>query len=220
MYKNYMNKLRVLIIFMTIFSSTGATGGTPEQRFWKWFEKNQAKVFNFEVDRERIFDKLSGEMKKVNPDLTFEFGPVMKNGVREFVISAGGIKTAFSFVESLYNSAPKLDKWKIVKFRPRRIPLNDIEYGGKSISVKDVHFQMFKDGAKVGIVLFFNGYNEKEHDIFGNIGFLLLDEALGEFDIETKVGFIEFHNRESKLFQGARPLSQLSSTFDNYINSK
>lgn len=64
-------------------------------------------LFHFETDQEKTFDKLSAELKKANPDLTFEFGPV-ENGKREFVISAAGIKTAFPYVESLFNSAPKL----------------------------------------------------------------------------------------------------------------
>jgi len=215
-----MNKLKLVIIIMTIFSFSNVFGASPEQKFWKWFESHEGMLFDFERDRENIFDELSVEMNKVNPDLTFEFGPVNGNGKREFVISAGGIKKSFPSVELLFSTSPNLDRWEFIKYRPRRSPLNDLDYGGKSIASKDVDFKMFKDGEKVGIVLFLDGYNEKEHDTYGNLGYLFLDEALGEYDMETKVGFIEFHGRASKYFEGSRPLSELADDFDYYFNSK
>ena len=192
-------------------------GGTPEAKFWQWFEKHEDMLFNFEKDQETVFDQLNRAMEKVHPDLTFEFSPVLTNGKREFVISAGGIKQAFTKVEALYAAAPELNRWEFIKFRPRRSPLHDLNYGDKSISANDVHFKMFKDGEKVGLVLFLDGYNDQEHEIYGNIGYLFLDEALGEYDVETKVGFIEFHSRESHLFEGSRSLPDLPAAFDNYF---
>ena len=192
-------------------------GGTPEERFWKWFEQNDDMLFDFERDRDVVFDKLASAMGKVHPDLTFEFSPVRENGTREFVISAGGIKAAFPVVETLFDAAPVLKNWLFVKYRPRRYPLNDLQYGGKSIAAEDVHYKMFKDGGKVGLVLFFDGFEEVENQVYQNMGYLFLDEALGEYDIETKVGFIEFRNRESEEFEGARPLLELPVHFDEYF---
>ena len=158
-------------------------------------------------------------MNKVNPDLTFEFGPVDARGKREFVISAGGIKSAFPSVEYLYKSAPKLSRWHFIKYRPRRSPLNDIEYGGKTIKAANVQYNLYKDGDKLGIILFFADYSEKEKDVFGNIGYLLLDEALGEYDMETRVGFIEFHGHESKQYSNAKSLATLAENFDDYFKN-
>lgn len=215
-----MSYLTRAILIMSIFSVSSAFGATPETRFWKWFQKNEEVLFNFEEDRENIFDALGSEMRKVNQDLTFEFGPITEDGRREFVISAGGIKAAFPSVESLAASAPDLEKWIFVKYRQRRNPLNDLEFGGVHVAANEVHFQMFKDGEKVGIVLFLEGQNDAQSDIYTSIGYLMLDEALGEFDIETKVGFIEFHNRDSEYFEGARLLSELPEAFDNYFEGQ
>jgi hypothetical protein len=175
-----MKILKGLLTIMIILSFTKAFAGSPEQTFWKWFEKNQNMLFNFEEDREAIFDKLSSVMHKVHSDLTFEFSPVFENGTREFVISAGGIKKAFPAVESLYDSAPQLQRWKFIKFRPRRNPINNVSFGNKTIAAKDVYYKMFKDEEKIGLLVFINGYNEKEHNTYANIGYLFLDEALGE----------------------------------------
>jgi hypothetical protein len=65
-----------------------------QHRFWKWFIAHEAELFDFEADQERIFDTLARQLAQVHPNLTFEFGP--KTDHREFVISAGGIREAFS----------------------------------------------------------------------------------------------------------------------------
>jgi hypothetical protein len=215
-----MNMGRGLILIMSLFTFSSAFGGPPEQQFWKWFEKNEKMLFDFEKDRENVFDILSKQIEKVHPDLTFEFSPVKEDGKREFVISAGGVKKAFPAVEALFDSAPNLARWQFIKYRQRRQPLNDLEYGGKSVKAQDVRYAMYKDGEKVGIVLFFDGYNDSEKNVFGNIGYLFLDEALGELDIETKVGFIEFHGRDSRQYENSRPLEELAENFDAYLLGK
>src|SRR5258705_9521609 len=103
-----------------LFGGKAETAST-EGFFWKWFIKNERRLFEFDTAQEKIFGELSKELKKVHGDLTFEFGPV-QDGKREFVLSAGGIKSAFPSVESLYAKAPPLPRWVWVKYRPRRIP--------------------------------------------------------------------------------------------------
>ena len=40
---------------MAILSFTKVFAGSPEKTFWKWFEKNQDMLFNFEENRESVF---------------------------------------------------------------------------------------------------------------------------------------------------------------------
>lgn len=201
------------------FSIFGANASSSEAKFWSWFTKNERRLFEFETDREKIFDELARTMKQVNPDLTFEFGPI-QNGRREFVISAGGISSAFPAVESLHDKAPSLPRWVWVKYRPRRIPLNDLHYEGKEIKADEVSYLLAKDENKVGIVLFFDGYNDDEKKTFAQIGYLFLDEALGEYAVETRVGFVEFHGRDSKYFPQSHPLRELPAHFDEHFGRK
>ena len=201
----------------TLFGTSAHAGS--EETFWKWFAANEARLFSFEKNQEAIFDELGKQMSRVNSDLTFEFGPVT-DGKREFVISAGGIKKSFPAVEALYSKAPSLSRWAWVKFRPRRLPLNDLEYGGKKVRTDDVRYLLAKDGDKVGIVLFFDGYSENEKNIYGQIGYLFLDEALGEYAVETEVGFIEFQSHESKYFSNSSPLRDLPAHFDEYLERR
>lgn len=201
------------------FSIFGAKASSSEDAFWKWFVKNEQRLFEFEVDQETIFDELTRMMKQVNSDLTFEFGPV-REGKREFVVSAGGIKSAFPAVEALHDKAPTLPRWVWVKYRPRRLPLNDLEYGGKEIKADDVNYLLAKDGDKVGVVLFFDGYNVEDKKTFAPIGYLFLDEALGEYAVETQVGFIEFQGRDSRYFSQSHPLKELPGQFDEHFGRK
>lgn len=191
----------------------GFNSKTPEQQFWNWFEKNQEMIFSFEKDRDNVFNKLAIQMKKVNEDLTFEFGPISKEGNREFVISADGIIKSFPSVEKLFKSAPQLKKWTIIKFRPRRKPMT-VNFGGIEVKPADVNCQLFKDNGKVGVMLFFKGFNSDEENSFSRIGYLILDQAIGEYDVETKVGFIEFSSQDSKYFENSFPLLELPSRFD------
>src|SRR6266404_9069287 len=128
---------------------------TPED-FWKWFQSNEDALFNVEKNREQMFDKLGTEMHKVNPSLTFEFGPI-EDGKREFVISADGIKEAFPQVEALYAAAPPLPRWKFVRFRPRRKPM-DVNYGGVSVRAASVTVQLVRNGQVADAIVFIPNY--------------------------------------------------------------
>jgi hypothetical protein len=201
---------------MRFFRSKRKNTRSPEAEFWRWFQSNESRLFEFDRDLEAVFDDLSQAMRKVNPDLTFEFSPVRDNGKREFVISAGGIKAAFPAVEALFVAAPVLDRWEWIKFRPRRREVTDIEFSDRTIPHSEVHYLMAKDGDKVGLVLFFEDFSDDDRSTFGNIGYLYLDQILGEYAVETQVGFIEVRSRESQHFDQARPLSELQEHFDEY----
>lgn len=191
---------------------------SPESTFWDWFAQNERSLYSFEADQEPVFDRLAAALQRVHPSLTFEFGPVEGDGRREFVISADGLREAFSAVERLHAAAPVMPRWQWVKFRPRREPM-DLEIGGRSIRAGDVRYLLFsdEDRDKVGILLFMPGYTEAEHNVFGQAGFLLLDNVLGEYDIETRVGAIDFQSPDSQHFARSKPLSELAEHFDQYF---
>jgi hemoglobin-like flavoprotein len=191
---------------------------TKEQLFWDWFAKEEESLFNFETDQERVFGALAFALANVSPELTFEIGP-KADGVREFVISAGGIKAAFSAVETLALVAPPLPRWRVVEFRQRRDPLIPLEFGGKTVDPSSVQFSLLTNGEELGLYLFFDGYDEKEKAVWGQIGYLFLDQALGEYDVETKVGLIEFHRPDAPQDAARYPLRQLPKLFDEKFES-
>ncbi len=187
-----------------------------ESAFWRWFQANEAMVFDFEKDQEHIFDQLQKQLHKVHPDLTFEFGP-QQDGKRAFVISAGGIKDAFPAVIALADAAPALPRWKITRFRPRRNFQSPVTLNGLTVSPQQVQFTIEPDGEKVGLTLFIEGYTPADNAKYAGVGYLMLDQALGEYDVETRVGGIEFKERlaASKLMK--QPFSSLPQSFDSMV---
>jgi len=186
---------------------------TAQQDFWNWFTKHEPDLFDFEKDREKIFDQIASELAKVDPDLTFEIGP--KEPTRDFVISAAGIRRAFPAVVALSTTAPRLARWKIIAFRPRRPPMT-IELGDHCIDPDAVFFSLTDDGKLVGVSLFIPGLISSEI-VFKQIGYLLLDEALGEYDVETKIGLIEMLAPESRQRGDRYPFRELAKHFDQAI---
>jgi len=187
-------------------------------RFWKWFIEHEELLFSLdcecESERERVFDQLVSALQRVHQDLTFEFGPLSES--RQFVISAAGLKRAFPAVINLVQAAPTLSRWRIIPFRPRRNPINAIQINEKRIDPADVQFSLLDNGANAGIYLFIPGFMESDVD-FKQIGYLFLDETLGEYDVETNLGLIKMMAPEARTAGERHPLVQLSALFDQLV---
>src|SRR5437764_14015749 len=121
---------------------------TAQEEFWNWFIRHEEGLFTFdpnnETEREKLFDRLATELQNVHPNLTFEFGP--NEPRREFVISADGNKHAFAAVALLVNSAPPLDRWRVIAFRPRRPVSNVVQFRASRVDPKDVQFSLLDNG--------------------------------------------------------------------------
>ncbi len=191
---------------------------SKEDAFWKWFRTNEARLFDFEKDQEKVFGELTDEIKKVHPDLIFEFGP-KENGKRDFVVSADGIKNAFPAVIALADKAPSLERWIILKFRQRGDPTVNMEINGERIKSDQFKFTIEPDGQKAGITLYIDGYDQSRHDLFARSGFILLDNCLGEYDMETNVGFVEFKPAAEPSKLTKQPLSALPEIFDKFTKA-
>ena len=191
---------------------------TVQSEFWAWFRNHEAELFDFdarrEAERDELFDRLAVELRKVDPGLTFEFSP--PGSVREFVISAAGIKSVFPAVVRLADAAPILERWRITAFRPRRMPINSIEINGKCIHAKHVRCSLLDNGKIAGLRLLIPGFREDDVDL-KQIGYLLLDEALGEFDVEMRLGLIEMRSPEASTGLKSFPLAELPALFDRLV---
>ena len=188
---------------------------SKQREFWKWFRKHENQLMDIERDRERIFDQVGEQLKKVDENLTFEFGP--KRPRREFIISAGGIRRAFREVSALVAAAPPLEHWQVMAFRPRRWPPNVIEFAGKRVRPEDVQFTLLNNGKTTGIYLFLPGFSEGDKDL-KQIGYLILDDALGEYDVETRLGLIKMLPPEAETDGNRYPLSELPVQFDQLVS--
>ncbi|MFP2956396.1 hypothetical protein ACLEPN_00825 [Myxococcus sp. 1LA] len=192
---------------------------SAEARFWQWFESNSARLAQPSQDQERIFDELQNELSKAHDGLTFELGPVV-NGSRELAISADGIKEHFSAVQTLVAAAPKLPRWRVVAFRQRKGPGYTVQLGTLSLSPDDVWFRVEAQPRQpIQLFLYINNFEQGERQRFAPVVYLLLDDILGEYDVETKIDGIEFdalpkNPKES----GLRPLPDLAIVVDGIFS--
>ena len=188
-----------------------------EDKFWNWFSKHQETYYNqienLEI-REKIFNDLSKELKKVHPDLVFEFSPIHENGTREFTISAEGIKELFPIVEKLVEKAPEIENWQFNAFR-QRIPGDDFEihYGDFKIGYSDIFFR-YQDGeyGSLGIEL-----NIRDFDDSGqskNAIYILLDGLIGEYDITVGIDWIEWVKLDEENIENLEPITSLRTLID------
>lgn len=60
------------------------------------------------------------------------------------------------------------------------------------------------------------GYDEANRDTYAGIAFLLLDQALGEYDVETRVGFIDVRAPSPGLAR-LRSLQDSPMAFDDFF---
>ena len=208
-----------IVFFSLIIAIMGFTDfkrESKEEKFWNWFVDNQEIYFkettNIEL-REKIYDDLINNLKKVNADLVFEFSPVNKNGVREFTISADGILDLFPIVESLIKKAPKHKNWKFNAFR-QRIPGDEfeIQYNDFKIGYSDIYFKSENDNGKLGIELHIKDFNGKAQS--KNAIYIVLDNLIGEYDVTTKIGYIEWLKLDEKNSQHLKPIIELRKIVD------
>ncbi len=189
---------------------------SKEEKFWNWFEKNQetyySEIENLEI-REEIFSELTKNLKKVNEDLVFEFSPIHENNVREFTISAEGMKELFPIVEKLIEKAPKLKNWKFNAFR-QRIPGDDfeIQYGDLKIGYSDIYYRSENDNGKLGIELNIKNFDDEAQT--QNAIYILLDGLIGEYDVTTKIGWIEWVKLNENEMENLKPIIELRNEID------
>jgi hypothetical protein len=187
--------------------------------FWDWFVANEARIWNIEHNPDKVIRLVGEALDRVHPGLAFEIGMEVEDGKREFILSADGISSNIPKVESLYLTAPVFARWRIIKYRQRSAFGGKIRMADKEISAEDVRFQTFNDGEKVGILLMFDDFTEERRNQFASIGFLFLDKALGEQDVMTRVGFVDFAGPESNFYADARRLPELPGAFDEYFHT-
>jgi hypothetical protein len=188
---------------------------TPQDEFWRWFLKHEDVLYNFERDRDHAFKLIEEALHRVQKNLTFEFSSEL-DSKRDFIISANGIKESFPAVVALTQAAPPLPRWNLIAFRPRRGIGNELKYGGKKIHSNDIQFTLVENGNVAGIYLFLPGHQSGDN-ASETIGFLMLDNALGEFDVETRLGRITFYAPEAVTEGNRYPLRELPELFDELI---
>jgi len=212
--------IKRILYFSVILLVTGCfqfNMDLKQQKFWEWFSKNQEKLYNTELQnhdlQNQYFNELSDELGKIHPDLVFEFTPIQENKIKEFTISADGIEELFPIVISLIDKAPNIDKWKISAFR-QRIAGDGlaIKFGELSIGYDDMYFRYIEENGKLGIELNIRHYTEEP--MMQNAIYILLDSLIGEYDVVTKIDWIDWVKLNENDIENLAPIKDLKVLID------
>jgi hypothetical protein len=186
--------------------------------FWHWFGQHEEELFQLSIESPEVrrwVDRIQEKLQFIDSHLGCELS-LGSRPKRDFFLSAGGIEEGFPWVEALHAAAPQFVRWNIVKFKQRKGRAGTIRLAGLTFSDENVFFRIFDDEGKIGIHLFFAEFDPRLFQMFGEVGFTFLDSLLGEFDVATKVGEIDFLALEDGALRELRPLKELSDTFDHW----
>jgi len=183
--------------------------------FWHWFSKHKDRFYRFEQNEAQLFSALTKKLKQIHPSLTFEFSAVHPDGTRELTISADGIRDAFPFVVQLVDRCPKIENWTINAFR-QRIPADDLTVQiGENVKV-GFHDIFFSHRVNEGLIdLDVRIRNYEDTDAYKSALFILLDALLGEYDVEMKVGRIDFSRLSGDPSSDLQPIVCLRALVDS-----
>ena len=165
-------------------------GKINEHQFWEWFQLNEDAFYTLESSKDPLLNELHEVLTSYYEGLTYQFSIKSPEGKKEFVISADGIAEAFPAVETLVDAAPEFDRWQIIAFRPRVSEEFELSMGSRVFTFDDFYFLHAMDVATIALQLHIRDFEDTPE--YQQAAFIILDNILGEYDMETKVGHIEF----------------------------
>jgi hypothetical protein len=210
--------MRLLILLAYILLPEPLMGQTPTEHagFWSWFQANEASLARVTTGNEPVCDALLERLKRVDSALTFEFGPVQAKP-REFTISADGLASGFPAVLALVRAAPPLPRWSVIPFRRPHPGFTRVRFENISLDAAQVEFIAEPDEDKTGLTLSVPGFRETPKKKYEHAAYLLLDGMIGEYPMETRVGFIDVGGHATRRAGPWRPLTALATVIDTTV---
>ena len=159
--------------------------------------------------------ELSAQLHQIDDNLVYEISSA-NSGTRELVISADGIKESFTSVVTLTEAAPEIKGWTITAFRPRvDIAEFTLRYDGRELAAKDYYFWLQSEDKSIDLILYVPGLSEENRNEFVNACYVLMDMAIGEYDVVTKIRYIDHQPlMPTTEMEGLKPLTELPKEFD------
>ncbi len=209
---------------LPLFAETGAAVAPsgdvvpPEERFWRWFARNAKALFESRDPSDPVLAELQAQITRVHPLLVGVIDGIRQDGRRIFIISAGGKREGFGAVRSLAAATPRFNRWKIFMYVPGRIRLRDFTAGDIGVRSSEVR-ALFYRGEPEGMVriqLLIPGYTPDRDDAYREIARNLLFDAIGEYELATKVESILLDSADSPFYRDGIPLQGMPTRFNEY----
>ncbi len=200
------------LVFITMAQAS------PHSEFWSWFQANEARFPDTTEFDEQYGSTISELLTNVEDGLVYEIA-IPEDGQKELIISADGILDLIPSVRNLVDAAPPLKGWDIIAFRPRlddytRFTLN---YGDRKFDPKELWCWSRIDDGNFDLIIYHPDYDKEDRPLLANGTYLLLDMAIGEFDVMTGIRYID--HRELPIdpeTDGLYKFAELRAVFDEF----
>jgi hypothetical protein len=190
--------------------------------FWDWFYRSRRRIEEAIGNRrdpiaeELLVEEIGHRLELVAPGLVHEIGGAP--GRYEIVVSADGDRALFALVRALAEAAPATPGWRVTAFR-QRAPQRTLLLGALELEPARLRaLAEVRDGLFNVVVILRppQPMPDREADM---AGFLALDAALGEYDVETHVAAIDVRqlNPDQPWPAGTLPLDDLGAALDRVL---
>ena len=193
--------------------------GSPFDAFWQWFLSAEPRLRAAHgnggmAELEAAVNEIGDRLNRVHPELCFEYGRA-DDGIFELILSAGGIRSLFSAVSALKQAAPEVPGWRIIAFRPRKASCAQVQLGEAVLEPEGLWYRLTPDADQADLDLFVADLTPETLEGLGGAAFLMLDAALGEYDVATRIGAIDFDALpENPASLDLKPITALRADFD------
>lgn len=167
--------------------------------FWKWYPTVAQRFFKAIEDGK--CDNIAGEVgdfvDRTLPGLFWVFGPGVDGG-HSFTLTGEGNKAKQLLAQYWLSQAPRIDNWT---FHASKQPSSSDQLKEISIRVGEeeaveaegvlVKTEADAEHEVLNVVLWHPVFEQLPEEARGQISFLLLDEALGEFGVEQWIGAVD-----------------------------
>jgi hypothetical protein len=203
--------------FMGLFSKL--VPRKPPSYFWSWVQSPEGqKAISALASRspgsQRAVAKIGDALRKVHPQLVWGYYPNGGHFPGCLEISADGMKALIPVVQEVVNTAPQMDNLTVVAFRQPSAGFGlAFSNGSNEVSIDStLAVSRERSDGLYDFEVFVPvpaGTPQREVD---QLGFMILDHALGEYAVMTKLGGIAC--RLGVLApQGAIPMSEIAKSF-------
>jgi len=170
------------------------------------------------TEGETAFVELADRLADLHHSLSCEVR-IAANGAYAFYLSPSGVYDAMPVVQRVVELAPKADGYEILAFKPPHgINSEDVSIRLSNgtvttINEEDVFFTLFPGPLRVDIIAHFEGVNDDDLFLYGEIADCLIERMLGEFAVMVGVGHVHIGDMES-LTDSTVSLRGLNGDFD------
>ena len=191
---------------------------SPFDAFWRWFVVAERGLRDAHgggtAAVEIAVTEIGNRLRRVHPELCFEYDRA-DDGVYELILSAGGIRSLFPAVSALKQAAPEVPGWRVIAFRPRKTSCARVQLGEAVLEPQDLWYRLMPDADQADLDLFVADLTPETLEGLGGAAFLMLDAALGEYDVATRIGAIDFDALpEDPAGFDLKPIDALRADFD------